>query len=272
MARIAAMSEPLNTRSLSSSSAGGWRCPSLSQTSTSSGEPRESMGKELYVEKYSLSPPVATDSPNLLDDSRKTSTSDIAGALSSAWQHRLPVSGPTHPYSHSISSSTSARTTNAVPTATPDNDYLGFCKSAWKLQTGDRKGAMEKCKEPLAWSMYNASAMPQYLKCRHSKCSFRSSFVSPNANTIYNKVISHPAKGLKLRWRFLAKSHVPQKFTLGNRYAFKCLFCVYGGRSGCAGVYVGEEYYLDHIAAVGLALAASLVNEYVLTLVLSAGA
>lgn len=86
----------------------------------------------------------------------------------------------------------------SIPVATPDNNFLGFCKGAWNLQNGDQR-SMKKCNEADAWSRNAARAKPghaQYLKvsvrrtasrlqligvkCKEPKCEFRSNFVSTN--------------------------------------------------------------------------------------------
>lgn len=52
------------------------------------------------------------------------------------------------------------RSMTSIPVATPDNDFLGFCKGAWKLQNGDQKGSMKKCSEADAWSRNASRAKP----------------------------------------------------------------------------------------------------------------
>lgn len=54
-----------------------------------------------------------------------------------------------------------------ISEATPDNSYLGFCKSAWTLQNGDQKGSMKTCNEASAYSRSGTRTKPgtaQYLK------------------------------------------------------------------------------------------------------------
>lgn len=107
---------------------------------------------------------------------------------------------------------------------------------------------MRKCKEAQSWSR-NASrntTLAQHLECTSSKCSFRSNLISTDADLIYDKVIVYEKHGIKLRWAFLAKSHVLQKVVLKNQFAFKCLFCAFMGLGARAAVYVGTDYYLEH--------------------------
>ncbi|KAK4497340.1 hypothetical protein PRZ48_011791 [Zasmidium cellare] len=141
---------------------------------------------------------------------------------------------------------THAHQSTAVPTPNPDNDFLGFCKGAWKLQNGDRKGSMHKCREVEAWSRHPSNSnASSFLACQTPRCAFRSNFANPNVDVIWNKVFTAEAKGIKIRWPFLAKSHVTQKVVVKHQYSFKCLFCVF--TRGSSGVYHGMEYYLDHI-------------------------
>ncbi|CAK3989038.1 Hypothetical predicted protein [Lecanosticta acicola] len=137
----------------------------------------------------------------------------------------------------------------AIPTPTPENEFLGFCKGAWKLQNGDRKGSMSKCKDVEPWSRHPSahSAAASYLACQQQRCAFRSSFSNADVNVIWKKVFTLEAKGIRLRWQFLAKSHVLQRVVVKHQYSFKCLFCVF--TTGKSGVYLGMDFYLDHISS-----------------------
>lgn len=126
----------------------------------------------------------------------------------------------------------------AVPQASTENSYLGFCKGAWRLQTGDRKGLV-KCKD----YMYSAQAGVFYLSCSTSKCAFAGHY---NPAIIWDKVWIDQSRGLKFRWPFLAKSHVQQKTVTNKIYNYQCLFCVFLGIT--TPVMHGMELYLDHIA------------------------
>ncbi|KAK4898192.1 hypothetical protein LTR27_004199 [Elasticomyces elasticus] len=134
----------------------------------------------------------------------------------------------------------------AVPTPTPENQYLGFCKSAWKLQNGDRKG-MHRCKELGDGYSRNGWAQPDvfYLACASSKCAFAGKHM--NLDKIWTKVFVVEAKGLKFRWSFLAKSHVSQQRVKDQQYTYQCLFCVFLGEK--SPVYFGTDLYLDHVSS-----------------------
>ncbi|KAI7589309.1 hypothetical protein KC343_g18663, partial [Hortaea werneckii] len=137
----------------------------------------------------------------------------------------------------------------AVPTPTPENDFLGFCKGAWKLQNGDRK-AMTKSKEfNEGWSGNSI----YLLACTQSKCAFAGHLP---LDQIWTKVITVEAKGMKIRWPFLAKSHIQQyKVRREKQYQFQCMFCVYlnnavqhEGQKEKRETYTGTDAYLEHVS------------------------
>ena len=132
-----------------------------------------------------------------------------------------------------------------MPRPTPDNNYLGFCKNAVRLQNGDRKGAFEKRKEihdAYSRTGYSHPSV-QYLACTSTKCCFAG---YQKLDTIWDKVWTDESKGLKFRWAFLAKSHVMQKKVEDKQYAFQCLFCTYAGEKTPA--FQGTDCYLEHVA------------------------
>ena len=137
----------------------------------------------------------------------------------------------------------------AITQPNPDNDFLGFCKSSYKLQNGDRKSSFTAHKQVEPWSRHPGAyaAAPYYLQCNAKSCAFRSNFLHTDVEVIWRKVFTSNAKGIKVRWRFLAKSHVLQKVVVKGQFSYKCLFCVFLGQSGGGGVYHGVDLYLDHI-------------------------
>lgn len=164
-------------------------------------------------------------------------------------QYSLPSPVLTHRTNSSSYMSVNP-TPKAVPMPTPENDFLGFCKGAWKLQTGDRKGAFSKRGEAEAWSRHASSVSNtlQYLTCSHGRCSFRSHFSHPNTDYIWNRIFVDADRGLRYRWTFLAKSHVYQRgVPLRHEYGFQCLFCVFLGVQHPHRA-TGLPDYLDHVA------------------------
>lgn len=140
-----------------------------------------------------------------------------------------------------VPSSYTHNSSTSIPTPTPENDYLGFCKSAWKLQNGDRAKAFTKCKEfNDGWSQSNV----YFLSCA-AKCAFAG---HTPIEKIWTKAWTYEARGIKLRWAFLAKSHVQQHKVKDHQYAFQCMFCVFLGEK--SPVYQGTDILLSHIAEV----------------------
>lgn len=126
-----------------------------------------------------------------------------------------------------------------VPNPTHDNDFLGFCKGAARLQNGDKK-ALEKRKQlNEGWSHHSHA---QYLACCSNKCAFAGHI---DINVIMTKVWADEAKGLKFRWPFLAKSHVAQTKARNQQFSYQCTFCVYSGEK--SPVFHGTDFYLEHV-------------------------
>lgn len=145
---------------------------------------------------------------------------------------------------NSGNASSHSHSTN-IQTPNPSNDYLGFCKSAYRLQNADRK-ALTKTREVEPWSRHptsSANAM-HFLSCVTKNCAFRSTFTHRDTEMIWNRLLPE-RKGVRARWRFLAKSHVPLR-RAGTQASFECLFCVF--LHGKSSVYHGPDLYLDHIA------------------------
>ena len=116
------------------------------------------------------------------------------------------------------------------------NNYLGFCKSAWKLQTGDEKG-MVKSKD----FSHSAQSKVHFLSCSRFRCEFK----GHGPEVIYNKVITDINLGIKYRWSFLAKSHVTMKTAEKDQYSYLCMFCVFAGQQPPV---MNITALLDHIS------------------------
>jgi len=115
------------------------------------------------------------------------------------------------------------------------NNYLGFCKAAWKLQCGDDK-AMTRAKD------FTKSANSKYyfLTCSKSRCSFK----GRDQNALTNRAITDLARGIRYRWSFLAKSHVFAKSAQDEQYSYLCMFCVFGGHQPMT---MNLQALLDHV-------------------------
>lgn len=140
-----------------------------------------------------------------------------------------------------VNTSVNQEGSTSIPTPTPDNNFLGFCKGAWKLQNGDRK-AFSKCKDfNDGWSQSTV----YFLACGSSKCAFAGHI---QLDRIWTKVFNWEEKGLKLRWPFLAKSHVPQSRVKDKQFQYQCIFCTFLNiDSRNRETFVGANAYLEHV-------------------------
>lgn len=180
--------------------------------------------------------PAAIWAPERRDTVASLSVAPDMPAAPRASTTRQSLSGA----SSMVRTNTNRTASTAVPTPTPENEYLGFCKSAWKLQNGDRRG-MDKRKEfHDGWVQSNY----YFLACAHSRCAFAGRIP---LDKIWDKVFRWDAKGIKLRWAFLAKSHIPQYKVKDRQFRFQCIFCVYLGEEKRQ-TFVGDNAYLRHVS------------------------
>ncbi|KAK4999527.1 hypothetical protein LTR66_001452 [Elasticomyces elasticus] len=118
----------------------------------------------------------------------------------------------------------------------PNNNYLGFCKGAWKLQNGDNKALSKRTEFSSGWG----SAEVPYLACSSSKCAFAGRLPPTKIDKVWES-----SKGIRFRWRFLAKSHVPQLKAENEQYAYSCQFCAFQGVE--TPVLFGTDTLLAHV-------------------------
>ena len=124
----------------------------------------------------------------------------------------------------------------AIRIPTSENNFLGFCEAAWKLQYGDRK-ALKK----VNWSQHTRLA--DYSFCC-TKCPY---YCRISEVPFWNKVWVVAQRGIKFRWPFLAKSHVPQKKrATPPDYSYLCQFCIC---SGSDAMPMKLEVLFDHISS-----------------------
>lgn len=162
---------------------------------------------------------------------------------------------PKHePSVYSVASSTTKSTSIIPPillvstdplTLPTDKNLLGFCKGAFRLQAGMERKAFSINNRP-----HGFSGMTAYWRCE--KCNFEGP-VHQTVNTSDNKkkkgkpekvfdpkVRFSESRGIRYRWAFLARCHVPLKGMVpqdthsgrdGSFGSFGCLFCCAEGKS-----------------------------------------
>ncbi|KAJ5550244.1 hypothetical protein N7535_001817 [Penicillium sp. DV-2018c] len=130
------------------------------------------------------------------------------------------------------------------------NNYLGFCKGAWKVHAGF--GGFKIYREP-GTGYYTQRS---WLRC--AKCAFEAP-LAPGKNSSHNpqfedSVRTHKRTGIRYRYEFLAKSHVPCKrdaaahFTPdAPRGAFCCVFCCAMAK-GSTQVFGNLDTFMAHLA------------------------
>ena len=91
---------------------------------------------------------------------------------------------------------------DSLPNPTKENDWLGFCPGAVKLQNGDKKGALKKRTD--YHDSFSASGVTTYI-CAEKKCAFQGHV---SVDFVWKMVMKDETLGLQCRWAFLGKSPV----------------------------------------------------------------
>lgn len=121
----------------------------------------------------------------------------------------------------------------------PMNDFGGFCRGAYYLQAGLHKDGVKLKNESIA-----KTGESWYWGCRNSKCVFESPACKIRKEFFFDDAVCH-YKGLKYRWAFLAKSHVPLKRSKDKIYDYRCIFCVLQGKGTTVITSIGS--LLEHV-------------------------
>lgn len=156
-------------------------------------------------------------------------------------QHTPSISSTTSTISSTSSSNPSSTRTHWPPSA--ENNYAGFCKGAWKVQSG--LGGFKVHSEPKGY--YGMES-----KWRCGNCFFEMP-LSPDStrnNPNYDsRLLTHGATGIRYRWLFLAKSHMKCKRTVKpGGGLFGCIFCC-RERGGPVLGFEGLEKLMLHLGA-----------------------
>ncbi|KAJ6138735.1 hypothetical protein N7471_005221 [Penicillium samsonianum] len=182
--------------------------------------------------------------------------------------HLSPISPSTQPRQDSLSA-TSTASTDSIPSnpstrsstdrptqairplwpPSKTNNYLGFCKGAWKVHTGFR--GFKIYSEP-GTGYYTQQS---WLRC--TKCAFEAPMAPKSSShnpQFEGSVRTHKASGIRYRFEFLAKSHVPCKRDPALHFApntprgtFCCVFCC-AMAQGSTQVYGNLDIFMAHLA------------------------
>jgi hypothetical protein len=158
-----------------------------------------------------------------------------------------------------LSNSNSASSTHTAltprnPATTPgpsywppskENRYAGFCKGAWKLNSG--LGGFKVHSEPIGY-------FTLITKWRCYRCHFAMPLAPGSQrhdHRIDGNVYTHPPTGVRYRWAFLAKSHVACKQPAAlapptARGPFGCIFCC-AEKNTAAPVFEELDAFMAHL-------------------------
>ncbi|PGH10736.1 hypothetical protein AJ79_05327 [Helicocarpus griseus UAMH5409] len=145
-----------------------------------------------------------------------------------------------------------------------ENRFAGFCKGAWKLQTGARK-AMRSEQRPSG--MFSSVLFWRCCKCNfegpmnlsadnppstimHSPSFSRTTPLDQPSRSFDHRVKVHPGTGIRYRWAFLAKSHafckkVPPT-TDGSTCSYGCIYCC-AEQKGPAPIFGNVDAFMQHL-------------------------
>ncbi|KAK3648611.1 hypothetical protein LTR56_007437 [Elasticomyces elasticus] len=129
-----------------------------------------------------------------------------------------------------------------LPIPSKENDWLGFCPSAVKLQHGDRKTSLKKRTD--YHDSFSASGVSTY-RCAEKTCTFQGHV---SVDFVWKVVMKDEKLGLQCRWAFLAKSHMCQTTVTGRQYQFQCPICIFSQGHAEGRTWQGTAIFLDHVS------------------------
>ncbi|KAK3069596.1 hypothetical protein LTR53_013558 [Teratosphaeriaceae sp. CCFEE 6253] len=130
----------------------------------------------------------------------------------------------------------------AVATPTKDNDWLGFCPAAVKLQNGDKKTSLKKRTD--YHDSFSASGVSTF-RCAEKGCAFQGHV---SVDFVWKVVMKDEKLGLQCRWAFLAKSHMHQEKVQSRQYRFQCPICIFSQGHAEGRTWNGTAIFLDHVS------------------------
>ncbi|KAI1942731.1 hypothetical protein LOZ66_001137 [Ophidiomyces ophidiicola] len=151
-----------------------------------------------------------------------------------------------------------------------ENKFAGFCKGAWKLQNAMKKSFRLDFRRT---TTYLQISTWRCTKCcfegpmGHSPAAARGSSSSPaqgfarttpltgsSSKDFDQSVRLHSSSGVRYRWAFLAKSHIPIRSTLkrtdGTGGSFGCIYCC-AEQQGPAPVFADIDTFMEHLKLHG---------------------
>ena len=101
-----------------------------------------------------------------------------------------------------------------------ENNYGGFCESAWKFQAGECDG-IKVCKV-----MGSSKSTIHVWKCVNINCAFQTKMFGDLKHPTFDQRVYESSLRIRFRWSFLVKSHVAQSKVADGSYSYKCILCI----------------------------------------------
>jgi len=125
------------------------------------------------------------------------------------------------------------------------NNYLGLCKSAWRMQVGQDVSAVTTGQRPTG-GLYQSI---RYIVCSQSGCRFEGRAVrGSHAHDAIDRTVIRFSDQVHFRWKFLMRNHVQTKSK--DAVSFGCVLCsspLIAAASGMLPIFDGERAFLEHI-------------------------
>lgn len=229
--------------------------PLLHRNSQSSGLSRKSQTRPgLALSHRSSQSSIRSDGHQFSPDITPSHRSSQASAHS--WQsptipinsspHRLSQASILRPRkSSSILESTTSNSSDINPRGylpSEDNGFAGMCKSAWRMQIGEKKKAIEERAKPASAFVM----VTKYWKC--TQCQFEGPMTKDANGKKSVDMRVYSTNGIRYRWGFLFKSHVQMRESVSNPLAastFGCIFCCAEGKG--TPTFGGVHSFLAHL-------------------------
>ncbi|OAX82052.1 hypothetical protein ACJ72_03594 [Emergomyces africanus] len=133
--------------------------------------------------------------------------------------------------------------TNTLYLPNEENKYAGFCKGAWKLQTGTRKAMRTDQRPSGMFSQPPPTSIP-------TPSFSRTTPLDQPSRSFDHRVRVHQGTGIRYRWAFLAKSHAYCKkvppTTDGSSCTYGCIYCCSEQR-GPAPIFGNVNSFMEHL-------------------------
>lgn len=125
------------------------------------------------------------------------------------------------------------------------NEYLGLCKSAWRMQVGQDVSAVTTGQRPTG-GLYQSI---RYIVCSQSGCRFEGRAVrGSQAHDAIDRTVIRFSDQVHFRWKFLMRNHVLARSK--DAVSFGCVLCsssLIANSSGMLPIFDGERAFLEHI-------------------------